>query len=236
MTIKTAQIWDLPLRAFHWLIVLTVLAAYVTAKVGGEYADWHGRIGSLILGLLIFRLAWGFLGSTHARFTNFAPTPTKLKIYLQGNWKSHGHNPLGAISVLALLGTLAALIGTGLFANDDIAFQGPLYPLVEKSYSDVLTANHERAFYGLLALIVLHLLAIGFYWVFKKNNLINPMITGYKEVATEEHETISGGGKFNFLVALAFSVAIVWLIFSGVLLKHLSHFEIQKPSISTQKW
>lgn len=236
MTIKTAQIWDLPLRAFHWLLVFTVLAAYVTAKVGGEYSDWHGRIGALALGLLIFRLVWGFLGSTHAQFNNFAPTPAKLTSYLQGNWKSHGHNPLGALSVFALLGALAVSIGTGLFANDDIAFQGPLYPLVEKSYSDALTASHESAFYGLVALIVLHLLAIGFYWIFRKNNLINPMITGYKEVAAEEHKTITGGGKIKFLVALTFSIATVWLIFSGVLLHHFTPIEIEKPNISTQNW
>ena len=119
----TIQIWDLPLRLYHWLLAVAVSAAIVTGELGGGLIDWHGRIGLFVLGLLVFRLLWGFVGTTHARFSQFFPTPGKLLAYLKGQWQGHGHNPLGALSVLALLGVLATLVGAGLFANDDIAFQ-----------------------------------------------------------------------------------------------------------------
>jgi cytochrome b len=156
------QVWDLPLRIFHWLLALAVLSAVITGELGGALIDWHGRIGVLILGLLVFRIIWGFVGSSHARFSNFFPTPGKIKAYLKGHWKGHGHNPLGALSVIALLAVLATLVGAGLFANDDIAFQGPLFPLVSKSVSNKLSAIHSYGFNVLAVLLFLHIAAIVF--------------------------------------------------------------------------
>ncbi len=220
-TIKI-KVWDLPLRAFHWLLVFTVLAAYITAELGGNLTDWHGRIGALALGLLVFRVTWGFVGSTHARFVSFFPTPRKLLTYLKGHWTANGHNPLGALSVLALLGVLTALIGTGLFANDDIGFQGPLFNLASKSLSDRLTAWHEFSFNVLLILIGLHLAAIAFYFFLKKTNLVKPMITGSKEVPKGLASQTTGGGKARFVIATTIAAIVVWLIFGGIVAEQLS--------------
>lgn len=217
MTTGKIQIWDTPLRVFHWLLVFTVAAAYFTAEVGGELTDWHGRIGALALGLVSFRIIWGFLGSTHARFLHFFPTPSRLASYFKGKWHQDGHNPLGALSVIALIALLAALIISGLFSNDDIAFKGPLYNLVDKDSSDWLTGLHESAFDILLLLICLHIAAILFYLLIKNNNLIKPMITGYKQTKDQALHQISGGGTLRFVIALSFSAFIVWLVFSGIL-------------------
>lgn len=212
----TIQVWDLPLRLFHWLLALAVVAAIVTGEIGGNLIDWHGRIGVFIVGLLVFRLIWGFVGSTHARFASFFPTPAKITAYLKGQWQGHGHNPLGALSVFALLGVLAALVGAGLFANDDIAFQGPLFGLVDKSLSDRLSGLHALAFNVLAALLVLHIAAIVFYVRIKKHNLVVTMLTGKKAVPKAHAVAVSRVGMLRFVAALAISGVVVWGVSSGV--------------------
>ena len=101
-------LWDLPLRVFHWSLMAAVTAAIVTGELGGAWMPWHGRAGLLIVGLLVFRVVWGVLGSATSRFTHFAPSPGRLLAYLRGRWRGVGHNPLGALSVFALLGLLFA--------------------------------------------------------------------------------------------------------------------------------
>lgn len=215
MSIKI-KVWDLPLRLFHWLLAASVLSVIVTGELGGNLIDWHGRIGVLVLGLLIFRLIWGFIGSTHARFASFFPTPSKIAAYLKGQWQGIGHNPLGALSAIALLGVLAALVGTGLFANDDIAFQGPLYSLIDKSLSDKLSSLHAVSFDALIVLLPMHLAAIVYYARVKKHNLVGPMLTGKKIVPKEHAVEITGGGAARLLIALAISGVAVWGVNSGV--------------------
>ena len=204
------KIWDLPLRLFHWLMATAVLAAVVSGKLGGNLIDWHGRIGLLLLGLLVFRVVWGFIGSTHARFTSFFPTPTRITAYLKGQWQGIGHNPLGALSALALLATLAALVTTGLFANDDIAFQGPLFTLISKEVSNKLSSWHAFAFDALIVLVPLHLAAIVYYAYVKKYNLVGPMLTGKKIVPKAHAVELSGGGLRRFAAALTLAVVAVW--------------------------
>jgi len=212
----TIQVWDLPLRLFHWLLALSVLSAVVTGELGGNLIDWHGRIGVLILGLLVFRIIWGFVGTTHARFANFFPTPARIAAYLKGQWQGHGHNPLGALSVIALLGVLAALVGTGLFANDDIAFHGPLFNLIDKSLSDKLSGLHALSFDALIVLIPLHLAAIIFYARVKKHNLVVPMLTGKKVVPKGQSIAALSVGIRRLLVALTISGVVAWGVSSGV--------------------
>lgn len=236
MATTKIQVWDLPLRAFHWLLVLTVLVAYITAELGGLLTDWHGRIGGFALGLLVFRLIWGFLGTTHARFANFVPTPSRLIAYLKGNWQAYGHNPLGALSVLALLGTLTVLLGTGLFANDDIAFQGPLFSLVNKSQSDWLTGLHAISFNVLLTLIVLHIVAIAYYFFFKKTNLVKPMVTGDKDVAHDVATKTTGGGKLRFLITSMIALVVVWGIFGGTVVEYFVPTQTIPVNTSTPSW
>jgi cytochrome b len=174
------RIWDLPTRLFHWSLVGTIVFAVVTGKIGGNWIEWHGRSGLFILGLIIFRVIWGFVGSPTARFANFVRGPRAIKAYLKGEWQGVGHNPLGALAVLGLLTLTIAQVASGLFANDDIAFQGPLAALLSKEASDQSRALHSQVFYGLLAIVGLHLAAIAFYARVKKTNLVLPMVTGYQ--------------------------------------------------------
>jgi cytochrome b len=147
------KVWDLPTRVFHWSLFVSVTFALLTGLEGGNWMVWHARAGLLILGLLIFRLVWGLLGSTYARFAEFAPTPGRLLAYLQGRWQGLGHNPLGALSVFALLALLLWQASSGLFSNDDIAFDGPLYDLVSKSTSDWLSSLHRQGLWLILGLV-----------------------------------------------------------------------------------
>ena len=208
------RIWDLPTRLFHWLLVISIVAAIVTGKIGGNAIIWHGRIGLFIVGLLAFRIVWGFIGSTYARFASFFPTPAKIGSYLRGQWRGLGHNPLGALSVFGLLAAIALQLVTGLLANDDIAYQAYLSGLIDKSLGDTLTGVHRLAINLLIALIGLHLAAIVFYAHVKKDNLVKPMLTGWKEVeeGTEDSsaQSATGGGMVAFIVAMAIALAAVY--------------------------
>jgi len=218
---KVISVWDLPLRLFHWLLVVSVVAAYVSAKVGGAWIDWHGRIGLFIVGLLIFRIVWGFLGSTHARFLTFFPTFSRLVAYFKGQWYGIGHNPLGALSVLALLLLVATQVGSGLFANDDISFTGPLASLVDKDQSDQFTRWHNSSFNILFVLVILHVLAIVYHRLVKKNNLVGPMVTGKKKVPKALAEQVAPSintavGPVRLVLSLIISITVVWSV-SGAL-------------------
>ncbi len=211
MTDRHVKLWDLPTRLFHWLLVTLIIAAIATAKIGGNAMVWHGRIGLAILGLIAFRVIWGLVGSTYSRFTSFLPTPSSIVAYLRGQWHGLGHNPLGALSVLGLLAMIAAQVGTGLFSNDDIAFRGPLFGLIDKDFSDTLTSFHRQIINGLIALIVLHLCAIAFYAHVKKDNLVKPMITGWKNVEPgQASHVLKGGGVIALAFALCAAVAAVY--------------------------
>ena len=206
------RLWDLPVRLFHWSLALLVLAAFVTANVGGPWMVWHGRAGLAIVGLVVFRVVWGLVGSEYARFASFAPTPGRLRAYLGGRWRGLGHNPLGALSVFGLLGFLAVQTGTGLFANDDIDFEGPLSGLVEKARSDSLTGLHHQLSNVLLALIALHVAAIVFYLLFKKKNLVAPMVTGHHDVPSgQAPRNLRPARAAAFAFALAVALLAVYL-------------------------
>lgn len=206
------KVWDLPLRLFHWSLVLAVGAAIVTGEIGGEWADWHGRAGLTVLGLTVFRLLWGFVGSTHARFASFFPTPGRILAYVKGTWRGVGHNPLGALSVFALLAIVAAQVGTGLLANDDIAFEGPLVQFVDKDFSDRMTGWHARIFWGLAALIGLHVASILFYALVKKHNLVLPMLTGNQRVPRSLGAASVAPSLSRFMAVALLSGAAVWSI------------------------
>ncbi|MEI7839912.1 MAG: cytochrome b/b6 domain-containing protein [Methylococcaceae bacterium] len=207
----TITVWDLPLRLFHWLLVLAVIGAYVTGKLGGNLTDWHDRLGGFILALLVFRFIWGFVGTTHARFINFMPNFSKLTAYFNGDWQGVGHNPAGALAVIALLMTLLFLVITGLFANDDIAFEGAWFHLISKELSDKLSNWHSLAFDVLLGLVVSHLAALIFYQVVKKTNLVLPMLTGKKQLP--DNFTFSSTVPVktsHFIFTLLAATLIVW--------------------------
>ncbi len=178
-------VWDLPTRLFHWLLVLLVGLAYLAGNLGGNWMVTHLRAGEAILALLLFRVAWGFLGSSPSRFASFVAGPRAVLRYgrtlLERDTPPHpGHNPLGGWSVLLLLALLFVQAGTGLFANDDIFVTGPLYAWVSKATSDRLTKIHLLNRWLLAAAAGVHMAAILFYLFYKRENLILPMITGKK--------------------------------------------------------
>ncbi len=211
------RLWDLPVRIFHWTLTVVVTIAIISAELDDDLMEIHGKAGITIIGLVVFRLIWGIIGSTHARFANFVPGLSDIRSYMKGRWKNVGHNPIGALSVLALLLLLAAQAGTGLFANDDIDFTGPLANLVETTLSDQLTGIHHLLANFLLGLIALHIIAIGFYFFVKKDNLIKPMITGWKEVKPEmlpQATTPSGfrGSPAAFVIACLIALAVAGVV------------------------
>jgi cytochrome b len=213
MDTRRIKLWDLPIRLFHWSLAILVVAAIVTGKMGGNAIEWHGRIGLLILGLIVFRLVWGVVGSSHARFASFFPTPSKLRAYLQGRWHGIGHNPLGAFSVFGLLALISFQLTSGLLGNDDIAFNGPLAELISKSLSDRLTGLHKLSVNLLIALIALHLAAILYYVHIKKDNLLKPMFTGWKDIKPghdESAKSATGGGAVALVVALLIALAAIY--------------------------
>lgn len=211
--VRVVRVWDLPLRIFHWLLVIAIASAYVTAELGGEWAVWHGRIGSFVLALLVFRLIWGFVGTQHARFSSFLPTPRRVIAHLAGRWQSAGHNPLGALSVIALLSLVAAQVATGLFSNDDIAFSGPLSSWISRSASEQLTGWHAQIFNVLAGFIVLHVVAILFYLLVRRSNLVAAMITGKKPVPGGRELAPVRHLPWRFLAAVLVAVSVSSLTF-----------------------
>lgn len=212
------RVWDLPVRLFHWTLALLVVVSFLSGWNGGNWMVWHGRAGIAIVGLVVFRLVWGVVGSTYARFATFVRGPGAIIDYLKGQWCGAGHNPLGALSVLGLLGMLAFQTGTGLFGNDDISFNGPLYALVNKETSDWIVGWHRQASWLLLALVVLHLCAIGFYRFVRQDDLITPMLTGRKTFCVEcPAKHAEGGGFRAFVLALALGIFAAWAAAGGLL-------------------
>lgn len=180
------RIWDLPTRLFHWVLAIAVVAMVVLANIGGDAMHWHFRVGYLIFALLLFRLAWGLVGGHWSRFATFWPTPSRLLRHLRGQdgtTEHAGHNPLGALSVLAMLVALGLQVASGLFADDEIAYSGPLTGRVSGAAVDLATSYHT--FWGKLlvvGLVALHVLAIVVYRL-RGHRLVGPMITGDKTLA-----------------------------------------------------
>ena len=175
------MIWDIPTRAFHWFLVVTVGICLYTGFFGDfDAIDYHMLSGYGVLTLLLFRLAWGLTSKGNARFSTFTPSPGVLAAYVKGtHTPSHdSHNPLGAISVFAMLILLLLQAGTGLFANDDIFTEGPLTHLVSYETSLQLTSIHSINRWLLVGLVALHMAAILFYDLFKKQRLLITMISG----------------------------------------------------------
>lgn len=208
---KQLRVWDAPLRVFHWLLVLSVCTALFTGWLGGGWIDWHARAGLSIIGLLSFRVAWLLLGSTYARLSTLLCSLLALPKYLRGEWRQLGHNPLGVLSVFAMLGMLSWQAVSGLFTNDDIAFTGPLYKLVSSSLSSDLTRLHKFGMWIIIGLIVVHVLAIVLHAVLKKHNLVKSMITGQTEQQYPEQKAAQGGHWRAFICALLIACGAVYL-------------------------
>lgn len=210
---KDIRIWDLPTRVFHWMLALAVVGSVVTAKLGGNAMVWHFRLGYLIAALLIFRLVWGVIGGRWSRFVSFVYSPSTVVAYLRGNRGPHevldvGHSPVGALSVFAVLGVLAAQVLTGLVADDEIANTGPLSRYVSAATTSWATGWHAHwGQYLIIALVLLHVLAIVVY-ALKGKRLVPPMIHGDKrlsEALAQQVQASQDTGRTR-LIALAVGV------------------------------
>ena len=211
-------IWDLPVRLFHWLLVVAIAGSWYTSEQGSELIDYHMLFGYLIMGLVLFRVIWGVVGTKHARFSQFYPSPTRIKGYLrsgseQGN-SFAGHNPLGSLAVFAMLSLLILQTVSGLFIDDDVFSSGPYHGSVSKSIEKVMSFLHHNVFDVLTIFIGLHLLAIVYYGIRKKQKLIKPMITGKKEADSVNQADAIKHSKLLTALVLALLVAlfVYWLV------------------------
>jgi cytochrome b len=210
-----ARIWDLPTRLFHWLLVALIAFSWWSAEE--EHFDWHIWSGLGIMSLLIFRLLWGVFGSSTARFANFVRGPRGVLSYLRDvkGWRPIGHSPLGALSVLAMLGALAVQVGLGLFSVDkDGLYEGPLAYLVDLDLSEEFADLHEDWFNVILVLIGLHLAAILSYRLILGKKLIGPMITGRGAIEADV-DPMRPGRWWAALLCLAAGIGLTRWIIAG---------------------
>ncbi len=217
--LKPVRIWDLPTRLFHWALVACVLGSVISAKIGGNAAVWHMRLGYAVLALVAFRILWGLVGGRWSRFSSFVYSPAALLRYLRGRAKADdhfevGHNPLGAYSVLAMLAWLLLQVGSGLIADDEIASTGPLIRFVSGEVSLAWTAYHKSyGQWGLFALVGLHVAAIAFYRLRHRNDLIGPMFSGDKQLpAAVPAARDSVATRLFALTLLGACIAAVYLL------------------------
>jgi cytochrome b len=182
------KVWDLPVRLFHWVMLLMLVVQFVTGKVGLEWMTVHVISGYAMLSLVIFRLMWGFAGSTHARFASFIAGPAATlrfarRLFSRQAVPQMGHNPLGGWMVMALLASLSFQVGTGLFANDGVSTAGPFAVLVSLETSTDLSQLHRLNMKVLLVLSALHVAAVVFHLLVKKDlDILSAMFDGVKRV------------------------------------------------------
>jgi cytochrome b len=213
----TVRVWDAPTRLFHWVLAICVVAAVITAQIGGAAMDWHFRLGYAIFSLLLFRLIWGLVGGHWSRFSAFLYHPSQIVAHIRGNSDPRtevGHNPLGALSVFALLGFVTLQLASGLFSDDEISATGPLVAFASSNWVSKATYYHtEIGKLILIALVTLHVFAIVLYFVKKGENLVLPMITGDK---TLDNDAIGSEDKLRNRVRAAIIFAIcatvVWFL------------------------
>lgn len=182
------RLWDPALRAFHWTLAILVVSNWLLGKVGPSDMTLHFWLGYAIIGLLVFRLIWGVVGPASARFAHFVRGPGAVLSYAREIPRPHpshwpGHSPVGALAVLAMLAVLMMQVATGLFTDpDDYINVGPLASQVSSETSRMALRWHHRGADMIFVLVVLHVSVIIFYRFWKREDLVRPMITGWKWV------------------------------------------------------
>ncbi len=213
--LHAVRVWDLPTRVFHWCLAVAVVGAFVTVKLGGLWMDWHVRFGLAAFALILFRLIWGLVGPRYARFSTFLKGPSTVIAYLKGRYQHGlGHNPLGALSVVAMLLILGFQAASGLFANDDILTSGPLAYL-DDNLSRRLTELHKLNQWPMLIIVGLHILAILWYRLVRKQGLTAAMVRGNARVPADRlaHAAPARDTWQIRLAALALALAIAALTY-----------------------
>lgn len=210
------KVWDLPTRVMHWLLVVSIGVCWWTGL--HDQLQYHLYSGYAALWIVLMRFYWGLVGSSTARFVNFVRGPKAVLDYARTLHRRdtphvHGHNALGAISVLLMLGLVLAVVVLGLFAVDvDGLYSGPLSSYVSFHDGRHLAHLHYRIFNFLLAVIGLHLLAVVFYYVHKRHNLVFPMISGRRKAVTELEHEMQMAPLWRFLAGALIVSGIVWAV------------------------
>lgn len=206
-------LWDWPVRICHWSIVLLVAACWWTAE--NNEIVYHSYCAYALLAVVIFRIYWGFFGSSSARFSHFLQTPAAAWRYVKNFSRrdvplSAGHNPIGGYSALVLLLLLLLQIVFGLFAIDVDGFDGgPFSDYLSFKTSRMITGWHEITFNVLLGFIALHVVAVLYYLLWRRQNLTAAMLHGKAAIAAP----IKSGSVLHLVIGATISLAVVWLIF-----------------------
>lgn len=206
------RVWDVPTRVVHWLVVLLVVLSWWTAETGRM--EWHRWSGYTMLALVIFRIYWGLAGSSTARFGQFVRGPRAVAAYLKGGWTAApGHNPLGALSVVALLALLAAQVLLGLFAVDvDGIESGPLSTYVNFEAGRAAAEWHEGVFNAMSWLIGLHIVAVFYYVFIRKQKLVAAMVTGKREFAEPLPAPMQSASMWRLVLGIVMAAGITWMV------------------------
>lgn len=211
-----AKLWDGPVRLVHWLLVALIGFSWWASE---DHMNWHRWSGYAIIGLVLFRIYWGFAGAGAARFTSFVKGPKAIAAYAATVGRrdpatTPGHNPLGALSVVAILAVLLVQVTTGLFAVDVDAFEaGPFSDRVSFELGRQIAEWHELSFRVLQALVALHVAAVLFYLVWKRTNLISAMITGKRTLPSDPG--LARAPVWRLLVGVVLAGAIAWALSKG---------------------
>ena len=221
--LKRTRVWDLPTRAFHWTLVFSMVSLVVTAKFGGSLMVWHYRLGMLVLSLIAFRVVWGLVGGRWSRFVSFIYTPATILRYLRGRGRPAeylevGHDPMGSLLILALLGTAGLQLATGLVADDEIANMGPLSRFVGAGTVQWATSWHKTwGQWMLMALVALHLAAVFFYVFKKRQNLVGAMVGGDKVLPAGTPASADGPAQraLGLLLWLVCMAGAIWVFSLG---------------------
>lgn len=209
--LRTVSVWELPLRLFHWAIVVLVAAAYLTWRL--NWMEWHVWIGLAALAAVLFRLLWGLWGGESSRFAHFAASPRAALEHLRYLARREpdyqvGHNPAGSWMVWLLLAALLVETLSGLIVNNDIADEGPLTEHMPAALSNAITAVHRIAWHVLAAAVAAHIAAILWYALAKGQNLMTPMVSGRKQLPYAL-AVPREGGRVRALALLAISALCV---------------------------
>lgn len=216
-TSPPVRVWDLPTRLFHWLLVVVFAFSWWSAE-NGEM-EWHRQSGSLLLGLIAFRLIWGFVGGSTARFATFLRSPGSVLAYMRSSSpdpREAGHNPVGGYSVAIMLLLLLLQVGTGLFSVDvDGIESGQLSHLVSFDQGRLAAEIHDWSFTLLQVVAGIHILAILFYQLVRKRNLTAPMITGSDSQISDARGALRPASLPGLVISIVLAAALAWWTAKG---------------------
>ncbi|WP_158972387.1 cytochrome b/b6 domain-containing protein [Paraglaciecola sp. L3A3] len=209
-------VWDLPVRLFHWILAICLVTQWFTAEVIEDAMDFHFYLGYFILGLIIFRLIWGFIGTKYAKFSSFIAGPKAMFAYIKAlmnkqDTSTIGHNPVGGLMLPLVLLLVGIQATTGLFTSDDVVHSGPYYGTVSDSLQSIMQWLHHQTFSFLWIFIAVHILVICWYKFALKHDLIRPMLHG-KKMVTEQQAIANSQLLKAIIVMIVVAVFVYWLV------------------------